>query len=356
MSVNLPHIQTLYDDPAIESILIDGWQRVYVEKNGVLEDIPTPFQNEDELYGLIYSLAGERGSQVFEKISIASFRLADNSRAEVIVPPVSLTGPAITILKSHTQDIQLEDLLRYGTLTQAAADFLRACVEARVNIVVSGGTSSGKTTLLMIMAGWIPQDERILLLQNIAKWTLPHPRLISLETCPPDLEGKGEVTMVDLVRSALRMRPDRIIVQDLVGSETYDLLGAMNRGHDGSMASLHADSPRDVLSRLEMMAGKGNPELPLRALREQISSAVDLVVHIECMRDGSRKITNITEVTGMEEGVIAMTDIFLFDITGYEGGKVLGSLRATGFIPRFLEKLDSAGIHLPVSMFASEEV
>jgi len=356
MSVNLPYIQTLMDDPTIQDILIDGWQRVYVEKNGVLEDIPTPFQSEEELYGLIYTIAGEHGKQVFEKTSIASFRLADNSHAEVIVPPVSLTGPAITILKSPTQNIQLEDLLKYGSLTQAAADFLRACVEARINIIVSGGASSGKTTFLMIMAGWIPQSERILLLQNFANRILTQPRLISLETCPPDLEGKGEVTMVDLVRSALRMRPDRIIVQELVGSETYDLLGAMNHGHDGSMASLHANNPRDVLSRLEMMAGKGNPELPLRALREQISSAIDLVVHYEYMKDGSRKITNITEVTGIEDTVITMADIFVFDLTGYEEGKVMGSLRATGFIPRFLEKLDRVGIHLPVSMFAFEEV
>ncbi len=355
MSINLPYIRTLFDDPAVERIMIDGWQHVYVDKKGVLEDIPSPFQNEEELVGLIHVMAGAHGSQVDDKKPIASFRLPDGSRAEVIIPPVSLVGPAITIVKPQPLEIQLEDLLRFGTLSQAAADFLRACVEARLNIAVSGGASSGKMSLLNVMARWVPLDERILLLQDGGKSSLPHPRLITLETRPPDREGKGEVTMRDLVQSALRMRPDRIIVMELAGAETFELLNAMNHGHDGCMFSLHAIHPRDALSRIEMMIGMGNPEIPLVAMREEISSAVDLIVHIERLRDGSRKITHICHVKGMDQGAIVVADIFLFDQTGYEGGAIQGSLRPTGIIPAFLDTLSSAGIHLPVSMFTPGE-
>ncbi len=355
MSINLPYIQTMFDDPAVERIMIDGWQRVYVEKNGVLEDLPSPFQNEEELVGLIHVMAGALSSPVDEKKPIASFRLPDGSRAEVILPPVSLVGPAITMIKPQSHDIQLEDLLRFGSLSQAAADFLRACVEARLNIAVSGGASSGKTTLLNVMARWIPLDERILLLQDDGKASLPHPRLVALETCPPDREGLGEVNMRNLVQSALRMRPDRIIVMELAGAETLELIEAMNHGHDGCLFSLHANSPRDALSRLELMIGMGNPEIPLRAVREQITSAVNLIVHIEYLRDGSRKITLICELQGMEQGAIVLADIFRFNQSGYEGGAVQGSLRPTGIIPAFLDTLSSAGFHLPVSMFTPGE-
>jgi pilus assembly protein CpaF len=351
MPTPLPHLQPWLDDPAVERIMIDGWQHVYIEKNGNLEDVPTPFQNEDELYALIHAMAEARGIQVDEQHPLASFRLRDGTRADVVLPPVSLVGPAVTVMKVRLQPIQLEDLLQSGAITHTAVDFLRACVEARVNIAISGATGAGKSTLLKIMARWIPLDERILFLQDVGLPGLPHPRLVTLETRPPDRQGQGEVTLRDLVRSALRMRPDRILVEELLGGEAFELVEAMNRGHDGCLFTLHSYNPRDTLTRLEYLLGLGNPEFPLIALREQISAAVDLIVHMECLRDGSRKIVNITEVTGMDKGVIMMSDIFLFEMTGWINGVVQGNLRSTGIVPKFLDALSAAGIHLPDSMF-----
>jgi len=351
MSTQLPYIQTLLDDPEVMRILIDGWQHVYVEKSDRLEDIPSPFQNEDELVALIQAIAKTRNTWVDETKPINSFRMRDGTRAEVVLPPVSMVGPAVTILKVNPQQIQLQDLLNSGALTQAAADFLKACVEARVNIAIGGPTASGKSTMLKIMARWIPIDERILFLQQFGEAGLPHPRLIPLETRPPDIEGKGEVTMSDLVQCALRMRPDRILVEELLGAETCELINAMNRGHDGGVFTLNANGVRDTLARLERLVAMGDPELPLRAIREQISSAIDLVVHLERMRDGSRKVTNITEVSGMENGIITMTDIFLHETRGYVGGSEVGSLRATGLIPKFMDLLNSCGIQLPIDLF-----
>jgi len=352
MSIQLPYIQNLLDDPAVERLMIDGWQHTYVEKNGRFEDVPTPFKNEGELYALIRAMAKALNVQVDEKKPLASFRMPGGTRAEVILPPVSMIGPAVATLKVSPRQIQLEDLLRWGTLTQTAADFLKACVEARLNIAIAGYTASGKNTLLRIMARWIPPDERILFLQHVMSDTgLPHPRLITLETRPPNPEGQGAVTMLDLVQGALHMRPDRILVDELLGAETYELVFAMIRGQDGCLFTVNSVSPRDALSRLERLNALGYPELPLIAIREEIAAALDLIVHLEQMLDGSRKVVNISEVQGFDNGVIVMADIFLFEQTGYMGGVVQGSLRPTGTIPLFLDKLSRAGVQLPVSMF-----
>jgi pilus assembly protein CpaF len=258
----------------------------------------------------------------------------------------------VTVLKVHHQAIQLEDLLHSGGITQPAADFLRACVEGHIDIAISGATAAGKSSLLKIMASWIPQDERILFLQSVGLPGFSHPHLVTLETRPPNIEGFGAITLRDLVQSALRMRPDRILVEELLGGEAFELVEAMNRGYDGCLFTLNSYNPRDTLTRLEHLLGLGNPEFPLIALREQISAAIDLVVHMECLRDGSRKVVNITEVTGMDKGVITMTDIFLFEMKGYLNGAVVGILRPTGLVPKFLDYLEAAGIHLPDSMFA----
>ncbi len=351
-STPIPHLQPWLDDDSVERILIDGWQHVYIDKNGNLEDVPTPFQNEDELPALIQALAESRGLQVDEQHPLASLRLRDGTRVDVVLPPVSLVGPAVTVSKVRPQPFQLEDLLHSGAITQPAADFLRACVEARLDIAISGATASGKSTVLKIMARWVPLDERIFFLQDAGLSGLPHPHLITLETRPPDRVGQGAVTMRDLVQIALRMRPDRILVEELLGEETSELVAAMNRGYDGCLFTLISHSPRQTLGRLEQLIGLGEPELPLRAIREQISAAVDLIVHCERLRDGSRRIVEITEVAGMDKGVILLTDIFLFDYTGYVNGVIQGRLRATGLKPKFLEHLEAAGIHLPDSIFA----
>jgi pilus assembly protein CpaF len=351
MSTPIPHLQPWLDDPAVERIMIDGWQHVYVEKNGCFEDVPTPFQNESELYGLIHTIAEAYGIQVDECKPLASFRLQGGTRVEVVLPPISLVGPAVTVMKVRPQPLQLADLLQFGTITQPVADFLRACVEGRVDIAISGATAAGKSSLLKIMAGWIPQDERILFLQSVGLPGFSHLHLVTLETRPPNIEGFGAITLLDLVQIALRMRPDRILVEELLGGEAFELVEAMNRGHDGCLFTLNSYNPRDTLARLEHLLGLGNPEFPLIALREQISAAIDLVVHMECLRDGSRKVVNITEVSGMDKGVITMRDIFLFEQTGYLGGAVQGRLRATGLVPKFLDYLKAAGIELPDSMF-----
>ena len=352
ISTPIPHLQPWLDDDAVERILIDGWQHVYIDKGGNFEDVPTPFQNEDELVALIQALAESRGVSVDEQHPLASLRLRDGTRVDVVLPPVSLIGPAVTVMKVRPQPFRLEDLLHSGAITQPAADFLRACVEARIDIAISGATASGKSTLLQIIAGWIPLDERILFLQDAGLPCLPHPHLITLETRPPDRQGMGAVTMRDLVQCALRLRPDRILVEELLGDETSEMVAAMNRGHDGSMFTLNSHSPRQTLARLEQLIGLGEPELPLIAIREQISSAVDLIVHCERLRDGSRKIVEICEIPGIDKGVILLTDIFLFDYTGYVNGAFQGRLRATGLKPKFLEKLISVGIQLPDSTFA----
>jgi pilus assembly protein CpaF len=278
-------------------------------------------------------------------------RLTDGSRVNAIIPPLSLVGPVITIRKFSASPFTVDDLVRFGTATADMFDFLRACVEARLNIFVSGGTGSGKTTTLNVLSSFIPNDERIITVEDAAELQLRQEHVVTLESRPSNIEGKGAVPIRELVKNCLRMRPDRIIVGECRGGEALDMLQAMNTGHDGSMSTGHANSPRDMLARLETMVLMAGVDLPLRAIREQVSSAVDLIVHQSRLKDGTRRIVNITEVQGMEGDVIVMQDVFVFEQTGVVEGKIQGRLRPTGIRPKFVEKFEVMGIHLPRGLF-----
>ena len=291
------------------------------------------------------------GRRIDESSPYVDARLADGSRVNAVIPPISLIGPVLTIRKFAKVPISLEQMIQFGTLTPESIQFIKACVEARLNIVISGGTGSGKTTLLNVFSGFIPSDERIVTIENAAELQLRQEHVVTLESRPPNIEGRGEITIRALVINALRMRPDRIIVGEIRDDAALDMLQAMNTGHDGSMTTLHSNSPRDTLARLETMTLMAGMDLPVRAIREQVSSAVDMIVHEERMRDGSRKVTFITEVGGMEGDVITTTDLFIFEQTGIENGKVLGHMRPSGLRPKFMEKIEAAGIHLPPSIF-----
>ncbi|MFA4987958.1 MAG: CpaF family protein, partial [Candidatus Brocadiia bacterium] len=291
------------------------------------------------------------GRRIDESSPYVDARLADGSRVNAVIPPISLVGPTLTIRKFAKVPITLEMLVQLGTTTPEALQFLKACVEARLNVVISGGTGSGKTTLLNILSGFIPSDERIITVENAAELQLRQEHVITLESRPPNIEGRGEITIRQLVINSLRMRPDRIIVGEIRDDAALDMLQAMNTGHDGSMTTLHSNSPRDTLSRLETMTLMAGMELPVRAIREQVASAIDMIIHQERMRDGTRKITHITEISGMEGDIITTMDIFVFEQTGFEDGKVLGRLRPTGLRPKFMDKIEESGIHLPPSIF-----
>jgi pilus assembly protein CpaF len=278
-------------------------------------------------------------------------RLPDGSRVNAIIPPISLIGPVLTIRKFSRNPFTLDQLVQFGSISPEAITFLDACVKGRVNIVISGGTGSGKTTLLNVLSGFIPSDERIVTIENAAELQLRQDHVVTLESRPSNIEGKGEVTIRDLVVNALRMRPDRIIVGEIRDAAALDMLQAMNTGHDGSMTTLHSNSPRDTLARLETMILMAGLDMPVRAIREQVSSAIELVVHQERMRDGTRKVVNITEVSGMEGDIITMTDIFVFEQVGFENNKVIGRMRPTGLRPKFMDKIETSGIHLPPSVF-----
>jgi pilus assembly protein CpaF len=296
----------------------------------------------------IVSLLGRR---IDESSPMVDARLPDGSRINAVIPPISLVGPCLTIRKFSRDPLTVDDLIRFGTMTPEIAQFLKACVNARLNIVVSGGTGSGKTTLLNVLSSFIPSDERIVTIENAAELQLRQEHVVTLESRPPNIEGKGEVTIRDLVINALRMRPDRIVVGECRGGEALDMLQAMNTGHDGSMTTVHSNSPRDTLHRLETMVLMAGMDLPVRAIREQIASALDLIIHMARLKDGSRKIVAITEVQGMEGDVIVLQDIFVFEQTGFENGKVLGRIRPTGVRPKFVEKFEVANIYLPPQIF-----
>jgi pilus assembly protein CpaF len=295
------------------------------------------------------------GRRIDESSPYVDARLPDGSRVNAIIPPISLVGPVLTVRKFARNPITLEQLIEFGTITPEALQFLKACVESRLNLIISGGTGSGKTTLLNILSQFIPADERIVTVENAAELQLRQEHVVTLESRPPNIEGRGEVTIRQLVINCLRMRPDRIIVGEIRDEAALDMLQAMNTGHDGSMTTAHSNSPRDSLARLETMVMMAGMELPVRAIREQVSSAIDLIIHQERMRDGTRKVVNITEVSGMEGDVITMTDIFVFEQSGFEGGKIIGRLRPTGLRPKFMDKIEASGIHLPPSIFGIGE-
>jgi len=353
--LGLGPLQPLLEDDTISEIMVNGPKNVYIERKGRLHRVPVTFENNDHVMRIIDRIVAPLGRRIDESSPYVDARLQDGSRVNAVIPPISLVGPVLTIRKFSRNPITIEQLIQFGSITSESVQFLKACVEARLNILISGGTGSGKTTLLNVMSSFIPNDERILTIENAAELQLRQEHVVTLESRPPNIEGRGEITIRDLVINALRMRPERIIVGECRGGETLDMLQAMNTGHDGSMTTAHANTPRDALSRIETMCLMAGMDLPVRAIREQVSSAVDLICQQERMRDGTRKVTTITEVSGMEGEVITMTDIFVFEQTGMENGKIVGRLRATGLRPKFMDKIETAGINLPPSIFGIGE-
>jgi pilus assembly protein CpaF len=348
-------LQPLLEDDTITEIMVNGPKNVYIERKGKLHRVPITFENNDHVMRVIDRIVAPLGRRIDESSPYVDARLPDGSRVNAVIPPISLVGPTLTIRKFSKNPITIDQLIQFGSITHEAVQFLKACVEARLNVLISGGTGSGKTTLLNIMSGFIPNDERIITIENAAELQLRQEHVVTLESRPPNIEGRGEITIRDLVINSLRMRPERIIVGECRGGETLDMLQAMNTGHDGSMTTAHANSPRDALSRVETMGLMAGMDLPVRAIREQAASAIDVICQQERMRDGTRKVTHITEVSGMEGDVITMTDIFVFEQTGMEAGKVVGRLRPTGLRPKFMDKIEAAGISLPPSIFGIGE-
>jgi pilus assembly protein CpaF len=348
-------IEPLLADETITEIMVNGADSIYIERKGMLEKVNASFESDEHLMRIIDRIVAPLGRRIDESSPYVDARLPDGSRVNAIIPPLSLIGPVLTIRKFSKVPLTIENLIDFGTITPEAIEFLKACVIARLNVVVSGGTGSGKTTFLNILSGFIPDSERIITVENAAELQLRQAHVVTLESRPPNIEGRGEVSIRDLVINCLRMRPDRIVVGECRGGEALDMLQAMNTGHDGSLTTAHSNSPRDTLSRLETMCLMAGMDLPLRAIREQVASAVDLIVHQERMRDGSRKVVNITEVQGMEGDVIVMSDIFVFEQTGIEAGKVIGRLRPTGIRPKFVEQIEAANIHLPANIFGVGE-
>jgi pilus assembly protein CpaF len=346
-------IEPLLKDPAINEIMVNGPRQVYVERNGKLELTDVTFQDDDHVMRVIDRIVSPLGRRIDESSPTVDARLPDGSRVNAIIPPIALNGPTLTIRKFSKDPLTVEDLVRFGTFTAEMATFLKACVEARLNILVSGGTGSGKTTMLNVLSSFIPDDERIVTIENAAELQLRQDHVVRLESRPPNIEGKGEITIRDLVINSLRMRPERIVVGECRGGEALDMLQAMNTGHDGSMTTAHANTPRDTLSRLETMCLMAGMDLPVRAIREQIASAVDLIVQQDRMKDGSRKITNVTEVQGMEGDVIVLQDIFTFQQTGIENGKIVGRMKPTGIRPKFIHRFEVANIYLPPNIFGA---
>jgi pilus assembly protein CpaF len=348
-------IQTLLEDDTITEVMVNGAKNIYIERAGKIIRVPVAFESDEHVLRIIDRIVAPLGRRIDESSPYVDARLPDGSRVNAVIPPISLVGPVLTVRKFAKNPITLEQLIEYGTITPEALQFLKACVESKLNLVISGGTGSGKTTLLNILSQFIPADERIVTVENAAELQLRQEHVVTLESRPPNIEGRGEVTIRQLVINCLRMRPDRIIVGEIRDEAALDMLQAMNTGHDGSMTTAHSNSPRDTLARLETMVMMAGMELPVRAIREQVSSAIDLIVHEERLRDGTRKLVNITEVSGMEGDVITMTDIFVFEQSGFEGGKIIGRLRPTGLRPKFMDKIESSGIHLPPSIFGIGE-
>lgn len=354
-SVRLGPVERFLADDSVTEVMINGPEQVYVERNGRLVLTDQTFMDDASVLAVIERIVAPLGRRIDESQPYVDARLADGSRVNAIIPPLSLIGPCITIRKFAKRVLTTEDFVRYGTWTPAIAAFLEACVKLRKNIIVAGGTGSGKTTLLNVLSGFIPTSDRILTIEDAAELRLVQPHVVRLEARPPNIEGKGAVTIRDLVRNALRMRPDRIIVGECRGGETLDMLQAMNTGHDGSLTTVHANSPRDVISRLETMVLMSGVDLPSRAIREQVASAVQIIVQEARLSDGSRKIVAISEITGMEGQQIVMQDLFVFRQTGLDSnGRIQGKLTATGAMPTFFDSLSVRGITLDPALFRPE--
>ncbi len=348
-------LQPLLEDETITEIMVNGAKNIYIERKGKIHRVPVTFENNDHVLRIIDRIVAPLGRRIDEASPYVDARLPDGSRVNAVIPPISLVGPTLTIRKFSRNPITVEQLVQFGSITAESLQFLKACVESRLNVVISGGTGSGKTTLLNILSSFIPSDERIVTIENAAELQLRQEHVVTLESRPPNIENRGEITIRQLVINSLRMRPDRVIVGEIRDEAALDMLQAMNTGHDGSMTTLHSNGPRDTLSRLETMTLMAGMDLPSRAIREQISSAIDLIVHQSRMRDGTRKVTHITEVSGMEGEVITLTDLFVYEQTGIEDGRIVGRLRPTGLRPKFMDKIEASGIHLPPAIFGIGE-
>ena len=345
-------IEPLLRDPTVTEVMINRPDQVYCERFGKLELTDIQFRDYEHIRHVIDKIVTPLGRRVDESSPMVDARLPDGSRVNAIIPPLSLNGPVLTIRKFSVDPYTVEDLIGFGTLTQGMAAFLAACVKIKLNCLVSGGSGAGKTTLLNVLSSFIPEGERVVTVEDAAELKLHQPHVVRLESRPPNIEGKGEIKIRDLVRNCLRMRPDRIVVGEVRGGEALDMLQAMNTGHEGSISTVHSNTPRDALARLETMVMMAGMDLPSRAIREQIASAVHLIVQIGRLSDGSRKVVSVSEIQGMEGNVIVLQDLFTFQQKGIgEGGKVLGTMQATGMVPRFIDRFNSAGLRLPTEIF-----
>ena len=345
-------IQPLLDDPDISEVMVNGAKKVFIEKNGKLMKSPVTFEDDNHVLRIIDRIILPLGRRVDADSPTVDARLLDGSRVNAVIPPVAIDGPSITIRKFKKDKLSTQQLIEYGSITANMGEFLRACVVSRFNIVISGGTGSGKTTLLNVLSGFIPAEERIVTIEDAAELQLQQEHVMRMETKTPNTDGKGAVTIRDLVRNSLRMRPDRIVVGEVRGGEALDMLQAMNTGHDGSLTTVHSNSPRDAISRIETLVLMAGMDLPLKVVRQQISSAVDLIVQQTRLKDGTRKVTAITEVNGMEGDTVVLTDIFKFEQTGVgPDNKLLGEIKPTGIRPLFSPRLEAAGFKLGAEIF-----
>jgi pilus assembly protein CpaF len=345
-------LEPLLADPSVCDILVNSPQNIYVERHGKLERSDVTFKDNEHLMRVIERIVSSVGRRIDESSPMVDARLKDGSRVNAIIPPLSLDGPVMSIRRFGADPLRIERLIEYGALTRDIADMFQMCVHARLNVLISGGTGSGKTTLLNALSAYIPEEQRIVTIEDSAELQLQQPHVVRLETRPPNIEGKGEVTQRDLVRNALRMRPDRIVIGEVRGGEAIDMLQAMNTGHDGSLTTIHANTPRDALTRIETMIQMTGMHLSEKAMRSQIASAIDLVIQGARLSDGTRRITSISEITGMEGDIITMQEIFQFERRGVDkDGKVIGQFKATGVRPRFAERLKQYGMQLPRVFF-----
>ena len=352
--MGLGPLEPLLADSKVADILVNGCDQVYVERRGRLELTDVRFNDDQHLMNIIDRIVSGVGRRVDESSPMVDARLADGSRVNAIIPPLAIDGPMMSIRRFAVERLGMEDLIAYGSISEAAAKVLKAVVKGRLNVLISGGTGAGKTTLLNVMSGYIPHDERVVTIEDSAELQLQQPHVVRLETRPPNIEGKGEVTARDLVRNSLRMRPDRIVVGEVRGQEALDMLQAMNTGHDGSLTTVHANTPRDALSRIESMVSMTGISFPTKVMREQIASAVDVVVQVARHEDGRRRMISVAEINGMEGEIITMSEIFKFEREGVSPeGIVKGDLKATGIVPSFHRTLTAKGVELPIELFGS---